>query len=242
NVVVKRYLSSDGAVLLVTAGQLAAMQQDEALDHISGNTKIRATDAVTSEAIGADQVWGGSADAPPLTGSSVVVAVIDSGMDATHAAIKGHIVATKDFTGGDGRDLFGHGTHVAGIIAGSQVSTPDGRDYRGVAWGAKLVNLRVLDGTGSGSVADVVDAIDWAIAHRQQYKIQIINLSLGAPVLQSYHDDPMCEAVERAVRAGLVVVAAAGNYGRTPDGKTVLGSITSPANDPYAIAVGAVDT
>src|SRR5581483_9567223 len=218
NLVVARYLAS-GAVLRVTAGQLAALQQDEAVDHLSGNTRIRVSDVVTAESTGADQVWAGSRDVPSLTGSHVTVAVIDSGMDSTHAALKGRIVATKDFTGGDGVDRFGHGTHVAGIIAGAHVSTPDGLDYRGIAYGASLVNLRVLDANGAGTVADVVEAIDWAIAHRDQYRIRIINLSLGAPVLQPSADDPMCEAVERAARAGILVVASAGNYGRTADGK-----------------------
>ena len=100
----------------------------------------------------------------------------------------------------------------------------------------------MLGDDGSGTVSDVIEAIDWAIEHRDEYNIRIINLSLGAPVLQPYRDDPLCEAVERAVRAGLVVVAAAGNYGKTADGKTVMGGITSPGNSPYAIAVGAIDT
>ncbi len=241
NVRVARYLSS-GAVLRVTAGQLAALQQDEAFDHLSGNTPIRVSDLVTAESTGADAVWAGSFGVRGLSGAQVTVAVIDSGMDPTHAALKGRIVATQDFTGGDGIDRFGHGTHVAGIIAGGRVSTPDGLDYRGIAYGANLVNLRVLDANGAGSVADVIEAIDWAVSHRDQYRIRIINLSLGAPVLQPYADDPLCEAVERAARAGLVVVAAAGNYGRTVEGQTVLGSITSPANSPHAIAVGALDT
>ena len=241
NLVVAKYLAS-GGVLRVTAGQLAALQQDDALDHLSGNTPIRVSDLVTAESTGADQVWTGSRDLPALSGAHVTVAVVDSGMDPTHAALKGRILATKDFTGGDGVDRFGHGTHVAGIIAGAKVSTPDGIDYRGIAFGAQLVNLRVLDANGAGTVADVVDAIDWAIAHREQYRIRIINLSLGAPVLQPSADDPMCEAVERATRAGILVVASAGNYGRTADGKTVLGSITTPANSAHAIAVGALDT
>lgn len=241
NLVVARYLAS-GAVLRVTAGQLAALQQDDTVDHLSGNTPIRVADLVSAESIGADEVWAGSADVHALSGAGVSIAVIDSGMDPTHAALKGRIVATQDFTGGDGVDKYGHGTHVAGIIAGAQVSTPDGLDYRGIAYGAQLVNLRVLDGSGAGSVADVVEAIDWAVKHREQYKIRVINLSLGAPVLQPYADDPMCEAVERAARAGILVVTSAGNSGRTTDGKTVLGSITSPANSPHAFAVAALDT
>jgi serine protease AprX len=241
-IVVLKYLSNEGCVFRLTAGQLAALRQDDSQDHISGNTRIQGSDEVTAEAIGADQVWAGYGEMPALDGSGITIAVIDSGIDERHASVAGKVVATHDFTGGDGVDRFGHGTHVAGIIAGARLKTPDGRDYRGIAPGARLVNLRVLDDAGNGTVADVVEAIDWAIANRGRFKIRVINLSLGAPVLQSYHDDPMCEAVERAVRAGIVVVAAAGNYGRNADGKTVLGSIVSPGNSPYAITVGAVDT
>ena len=91
-----------------------------------------------------------------------------------------------------------------------------------MAPGAHLINLRVLDDDGAGQVADVIEAIDWAIENRGQYNIRVINLSLGTPVTQSYRDDPLGQAVERAVKAGIVVVASAGNRGETPDGKTVL--------------------
>jgi serine protease AprX len=170
------------------------------------------------------------------------VAVIDSGIDTRHNGLRRRVIATRDFTGGDGSDLFGHGTHVAAIIAGQAGRTADTSSYRGVASGAYLVNLRVLGADGSGDVSDVVDAIDWAVAHRFQYRIGVINLSLGAPVTQPYRDDPLCEAVERAVRKGIVVVAAAGNYGRTLEGKSVYGAIASPANSPFALTVGALDT
>src|SRR5262249_7341002 len=118
----------------------------------------------------------------------------------------------------------------------------DTRMYRGVAPGASLVNLRVLDDAGEGTASSVIEAIDWAIDHRGTYNIRVINLSLGGPVLQPYRDDPVCEAVERAVRAGILVVAAAGNHGQTADGRTIYGGVTSPANSPYALAVGALDT
>src|SRR5437762_1735271 len=173
---------------------------------------------------------------------SADLAVIDSGIDTRHQAFAGgRVIATRDFTGGSGGDFFGHGTHVAAIIAGQRGTTPDTRDYRGIAFGAYLVNLRVLGADGSGVVSDVVDAIDWAVAHRNEYNIGIINLSLGAPVLQPYRDDPLCEAVERAVRKGIIVVTAAGNYGQTKDGRSVNGYITSPGNSPYALTVGAID-
>jgi serine protease AprX len=139
-------------------------------------------------------------------------------------------------------DRFGHGTHVAGIIAGQRGRTADTREYRGIASGANLINLRVLGADGSGTVSDVVEAIDWSIEHRDDYRIRVINLSMGAPVLQPYRDDPLCEAVERATRAGIVVVVAAGNYGKTVDGTSVYGAITSPGNSPHALTVGAIDT
>src|SRR4029078_9795639 len=77
---------------------------------------------------------------------------------------------------------------------------------------------------------------------RNQYNIGIITLSVGAPVLQPFRDDPLCEAVERATRAGILVVAAAGNSGEAPDGTPQFGLITSPGNSPYALTVEALDT
>src|ERR1700674_1486528 len=115
-------------------------------------------------------------------------------------------------------------------------------EYRGVAGGAWIINLRVLGDDGSGVASDVIEAIDWAIEYRRIYDIRVINLSLGAPVTQPYRDDPLCEAVERAVAAGIVVVAAAGNYGQAANGKRVIGGTASLGNDPGAITVGALDT
>ena len=194
------------------------------------------------EGIGVDQVWAGVGALPRLTGRGVTVAVIDSGFDPRHLALKSRTLLTVDFTGGDGVDRFGHGTHVAGLIAGAGGKTADTRMYQGVAPGAYLLNLRVLGDDGSGSASDVIEAIDWSIDHRDEYNIRVINLSLGAPVLQPYRDDPVCAAVERAVRAGILVVAAAGNTGQTADGRRILGGIGSPGNSPYALTVGALDT
>jgi serine protease AprX len=171
------------------------------------------------------------------------VAVIDSGIDARHNAfLRNRVILTRDFTGGDGVDRFGHGTHVAGIIAGQRGRAADTRDFRGIAPGANLLNLRVLGDDGSGMASDVIEAIEWSIEHRREYRIRVINLSIGAPVMQPFRDDPLCEAVEKAVRAGITVVVAAGNLGRTVDGKSVYGAITTPANSPYVLTVGAVDT
>jgi serine protease AprX len=240
NLRVRRLLRS-GAVLRLTAGQLDALQQDEAVDHLSSDLPIRSTADVTVVSIGADQVWAGSHGLPPLSGAGIGVAVVDSGVDAGHPALRGRVVASVDFTGGDGRDGFGHGTHVAALIAGGGGRSATTAVYRGIASGAHIVSLRVLDDRGAGMASNVIEAIDWAIAHRQAHNIRVINLSLGAPVVQPYRDDPLCEAVERAVAAGLVVVVAAGNYGRTADGRPLHGGVMSPGNAPHAITVGALD-
>ena len=171
------------------------------------------------------------------------MAVIDSGIDTRHAALRNRVLATVDFTGGDGMDRYGHGTHVAALIAGRAGRTADTAAYRGIAPGAYLVNLRVLGDDGSGTASDVIEAIDWAIEHRARYNIRVINLSLGAPVMQPYRDDPLCEAVERAVRAGIVVVVAAGNYGRRPRrAVAVRARSRRRATARIALTVGAVDT
>ena len=241
NLRVKRYLRS-GGVLRVNAGQLSALQGDAGVSHLSSDAPVRSAADVTRETIGADQVWAGAGALKALSGAGVTVAVIDSGVDVRHAALANRIVANVDFTGGDGVDRYGHGTHVAALIAGAAGRTADTADYGGIAPGARIVSLRVLDANGAGQASDVMEAIDWAIEHRREFNIKVINLSLGAPVLQSYLDDPLCEAAERATEAGIVVVAAAGNFGLTADGKKVFGGITAPGNAPSVITVGALDT
>jgi serine protease AprX len=90
--------------------------------------------------------------------------------------------------------------------------------------------------------SDVIAGIDWVIANAAKYNIRVMNLSLGHAVVEPAATDPLCEAVERAVRAGIVVVASAGNRGKTDEGQPILGGITSPGNSPYAITVGALNT
>ena len=93
-----------------------------------------------------------------------------------------------------------------------------------------------------GKASDVMDAIDWVIRNRSASTSSVINLSLGGAAEESYRDDPMCKAVERAVHAGIVVVAAAGNRGKDAQGRSVHGLIESPGIDPYVITVGALNT
>jgi serine protease AprX len=158
------------------------------------------------------------------------------------------IKAFRDFTGGAGAvqawptDGYGHGTHVASIIGGTgELST--NLQYQGIAPNVNLIGLRVLDSSGAGLTSNVIAAIEWAVANKAQYGIRIINLSLGHPIYEPAAQDPLVQAVEAAVRAGIVVVASAGNYGMNMEtGQTGYAGISSPGNAPSAITVGALDT
>ena len=143
-------------------------------------------------------------------------------------------------------DKFGHGTHVAGIIAGNGGICSNGSGnnaVRGMAPGVNLINFRVLDSNGLGMDSTVILAIEAAIALKPLYNIRVINLSMGRSVTGSYKNDPLCSAVEQAWNAGIVVVAAAGNGGRSnPTGSQGYFTITAPGNDPRVITVGAINT
>ena len=147
--------------------------------------------------------------------------------------------------GADTWDRYGHGNHVSGILGGNAAMSSGSaytRTFRGIAPQVQFVNLRVLDGSGAGTDSMVIAAIQAAISLKSTYKIRIINMSLGRAVFESYKLDPLCQAVEQAWKAGIVVVVAAGNNGRdntyATDG---YGTITAPGNDPYVITVGAMN-
>jgi len=138
-------------------------------------------------------------------------------------------------------DTYGHGTHMAGIIAGrdddvsSTVRSGNSRDFIGMAPGARIVNLKVADAEGATDVSQVIAAIDWVVAHRRDdgMNIRVLNLSFGADGVQDYRLDPLAYAVEVAWRKGIVVVVAAGNRGFG----TV--KLNNPAYNPHVLAVGA---
>jgi serine protease AprX len=233
-------LLDEAGVIEANSAEIEALQQDSEIDHLSGDLPVNAAMSVTNVATGANQVWAGVAGLPGVTGKGVGVAVIDSGIK-THTALNNKVVGNVAFASGGTADTYGHGTHIAGIIAGKATSvTP--LYTGGVAPGASLINVRVLRADGSGLTSDVIAGIDWAISNRVKYNIRIINLSLGHPVMEASATDPLCEAVKRAAQAGIVVVASAGNVGKTSTGEPVLGGISSPGNSPYAITVGALNT
>ncbi len=136
-------------------------------------------------------------------------------------------------------DVYGHGTHVASIAGGQAIAGAP--DSTGLAPGATIVDLRVLDEHGAGFLGDTLAAIDWAIANRKAYNIRIFNLSLSTPAAGSFLGDPLCRAVRAASSLGIVVVVAAGNSGQSVAGGEVLGAMGSPAIEPSVITVGSAN-
>lgn len=167
-----------------------------------------------------------------FTKGDIVVAVIDTGIDANHLDLQGKVIGWRDWVANRPApyDDHGHGTHVAGIIAGKGAANPL---YKGVAPGAALVGLKVLDSRGSGSLSNVTAAVDWAVANKETYNIKVLSMSLGT---QGASDgtDIVSQAVNRAAEAGIIPVVAAGNSG--PSRYT----IGSPGAAAGAITVGAM--
>ena len=178
------------------------------------------------------QLWP-SLDAP-LTAAAPTIAVLDSGIDTTRADFAGRVLTSVSFasaapnSAGDG---LGHGTFVAGLAAGAAPG------YAGAAPSAKLVSVDVLNDDGMGYTSDIIAGVDWVLQHKDQYGIRVVNLSLTGADNSSFMYDPLDRAVERLWFGGIVVVAAAGNYG-TGSEQTIA---YSPGNDPFVITVGAAD-
>ena len=203
-----------------------------------------ATYAPYDYAVNAPAVWANFG----INGTGIGVAIIDSGIsnhpDLNNSGGAQRVVYQQDFVGGGTDDHYGHGEHVAGLVGGngaSSICSTCFETFGGIAPNVNLINLRVLDQNGVGTDSAVISAIQMAIQLKSQYNIRVINLSLGRPVWDSYTQDPLCQAVEAAWKAGIVVVVAAGNYGRNNSaGNQGYGTITSPGNDPYVITVGAM--
>lgn len=167
-------------------------------------------------------------------GQGITIAIIDTGV-YPHPDLAGRIVAFADFVTNRTApyDDNGHGTHVAGCAAGSGAES--GGQYRGVAPGARLVGIKVLNKTGAGTVSDILAGIDWVVQNRVRYGIRVLSMSLGAQAQSGCTDDPLCRAAGQAWKAGITVVAAAGNEGPEP------GTISTPGISPEVITVGAMD-
>lgn len=172
-----------------------------------------------------------------LTGKMVTVAVLDTGV-YPHADLiypTNRIIAWADFINNKTApyDDNGHGTHVAGIIAGNGAASLG--KYRGMAPEANLAVIKVLDKNGNGSLSAIIEGIDWCIRNKVKYNIRIINLSFGAVAQDSYRTDLLCRATSKAWESGIVVCTAAGNSG--PE----VGTVNTPGINPRIITVGNLD-
>ncbi len=176
-----------------------------------------------------------------VTGKGVGVAVLDSGLQASTTL---PAFAFKDFTSTTGTaayDDYGHGTHISGLIRAT--ADPRTGGIAGIAPGVRLISMKVLDGNGQGLTSTVLTALENVINNRGSYGIDVVNLSLGHPITEPASTDPLVRAVEALSRTGVIVVAAAGNWGRNPqNGQAAYAGITVPGNAPSALTVGAVDT
>ena len=206
-----------------------------------------------TRAIGARQLWKHQdPTGSPITGAGVTVALLDSGVSGVPGlAAPGKVTYGPDFTddtAGGGQDDFGHGTFMAGLIAGNDapvkkdgtampLDTTAPAVQEGLAPGAGLLSVKLAGADGSTSVDQVIAGLSWVVAHRHDngMNVRVVNLSFGATALQPYQVDPLAAAAEAAWQAGIVVVASAGNDGPSA------GGVVDPALDPFVLAVGASD-
>jgi serine protease AprX len=196
--------------------------------------------SVYPKVVKADDAWQRG-----VTGSGVTVAVVDTGVAANLPDLSGRLVpVTNDLDGQTAtcknlsgelncNDGYGHGTFIAGLIAGNGASS-QGR-WKGVAPEAKILSVKAAGANGAADVSNILAAIQWVVSFKDRYNIRVLNLSLGTNSTQDWRTDPFNYAVERAWAAGITVVVAASNNGPVP------GSITKPADDPWVITVGATD-
>ncbi|MFJ8084253.1 S8 family peptidase [Streptomyces sp. NPDC096205] len=188
---------------------------------LDGTRKVTLDTSTTQ--IGAPTAW-----AAGYNGKGVKIAVLDTGVDATHPDLKTQVTASKNFTAAaDASDKFGHGTHVASIAAGTGAKS--GGKYKGVAPGATILNGKVLDDSGSGDDSGILAGMEWAA----EQGADVVNLSLGGP------DGPGVDPLEAEVdklskEKGILFAIAAGNSG--PE------SVGSPGSADSALTVGAVDS
>ena len=228
-----------GLAATIRAADALRIARDGAVRAVSLNGPVRTSsgDLATSfnAAAGTERLWGDA------TGRGVGVAIIDTGVqgdlpdfrrssrDARSRVVVSAVVNPGAEDAGDG---YGHGTHIAGLVAGD---SPDGR-YRGAAPDAHLVSVKVSDEAGATTVLDVIFGLQFVVDHRDDYNIRVATLALSSTQAESYRTDPLAAAAEQAWLQGIVVVAAAGNRGTEADAVSY-----APGNDPYVLTVGASD-
>ncbi len=258
--VTRRLTALDSLSVQLPAGAAERIAADASVHSVTGNRKVQLLrfDGPSYNALGdlgtyreIEQNVLGAADYwhAGYTGQGVDVALIDSGtvpvngLRSTNKVVQGPDLS---FESQDDnlryQDTYGHGTHMAGIIAGRDDNVPaqikgGEQNFVGVAPDARLVSVKVADASGATDVSQVLAAIDWVVANRRAggLNIRVLNLSFGTDSTQDYKVDPLAYAAEVAWKSGIVVVAAAGNRGAASE------RLTDPAYDPTILAVGAAD-
>ena len=232
----KKFLAVNGVSAQLTGAQIVALAKEKGILAITRDRKLVAS-AFSSDldwpaAVNTDAFWADGA----LAGLNMpTIAIVDSGVQSGRVDFYPRVLRQVKITslqpnsGGDGR---GHGTFVAGIAA---ASTPR---LAGAAPTAPLVSLDVMDDNGKALTSDVIAAADWILRNKDAYNIRVANFSLQAASPSTFAYDPLNHAVERLWFSGVVVVAAAGNYGENGQPTTVA---YAPGNDPFIITVGASD-
>jgi serine protease AprX len=254
-------LPADQVGALGSSDAIAAVSPDRSITPMSVDPTLGYDPASTtslsaiSQIVGAQSMWNAG-----FTGAGVDVAVIDTGVSRVAGlSATGKVVNGPDLSFDAieptlvGKDAFGHGTHMAGIIAGSDVPAgagltgcktclgkslyTDTTKFEGIAPGARVISVKVGAFDGATDVSQVIAGIDWVVQHRKDagFNIRVINLSFGTDSTQSVALDPLVYAAEMAWKAGIVVVTAAGNDGM------LTSSLADPALSPAVIAVGASD-
>jgi len=209
----------NGVVALLDGNGIVSLSNQSNVVYISPDRPLTPSLNNAASAVNAEFAWQSN-----YTGAGVGVALIDSGVSNNLDLNQGilpvsRVVYQQSFVPGNSSssDPYGHGTHIAGLIAGDGLSSTGllfSKTFKGIAPGANIVNLRVLDANGGATDSQVIAAIKQAISLKSQYNIRVINLSLGRAVYETYKLDPLCKAVEVAWHNGIVVVVAAGNNGR----------------------------
>ena len=238
-----------GFAAQIPSGAVAELRATRGVAEVTADGSVRMTadqwNSDNQNDSSVDSVKTAAGIKTSLTGAGIGVALIDSGVaPVTGLKEPGKVINGPDLSfesqtpGLANIDTYGHGTHMAGIIAGSDPSTVDSNRFQGIAPGAHLISLKVAASDGATDVSQVIAAIDWAVTHRNDtgLNIRVLNLSFGTDSTQDEKLDPLSYAVEAAWRSGIVVVVAVGNDG------TAVTHVSMPAANPYVIAVGAADT
>lgn len=236
----------NGFAATLPRGAVQKLAADPGVEVISANRAVRPQGRAVKgggelapRVVEAPKAWSTG-----LSGRGVTVALLDTGV-ADLPDLAGRLVPVKDDDGrtascydlsGEGHcgDSYGHGTFIAGLIAGN------GSASRGTPIGAapeaNVLSVKVAGASGAADVSTVLAGIQWVVSFRDTYDVRVLNLSLGTDSTQSWKDDPLNYAVEKAWEAGILVVVAAANNGPAP------GTIAKPGDDPWVLTVGAVDS